>query len=109
MPPALIYQNTTTPAALEPPEDFRGGAIPIPDNLAIGRSRSYMIALDVPFINPVSAPTIDPISVGWGDMSLEAALADGNLERVAYADGQEIEILGIFTKAVLIVYGPPAE
>lgn len=103
LPRAVIYQNTTVPMKLERNREGPPGPIPIPPDLQVGTCTAY--ALDF------SVPTLEftrPLSVGWGDMSLEAALADGNLSHMVYADAQQLVILGIFKRARVIVHGPTA-
>jgi len=122
-PPALVYQNTTTPMWLvrspDGPPQRVGGAptanlesterpsfmdpLTLPANAVVGRSRAFKIGAQIPGI-PASSRIL---SVGWGNASLEKAIEDGGLERLTFADAQEIEILGIFHKVVMHAYGPP--
>lgn len=122
-PPALVYQNTTTPMWLvrspdgppqrvgaPPTESLDGAARPsfmdpltLPENAVVGRSRAFKLGAQIPGI-PASSRIL---SVGWGNASLEKAIEDGELERLTFADAQEIEILGIFHKVVMHAYGPP--
>jgi hypothetical protein len=101
-PEAAIYKNVTVP--LNAGIDRRtGDPMVIPETLAVGTSSGYALDFSIPGLEFTR-----PISIGWGNMSLEKALANGNLERVSYADGQEITILRIFKKARIIAYGPLA-
>ncbi|MCB2155314.1 hypothetical protein KQI84_10535 [bacterium] len=101
LPSAMIYRDTTAPMTID--RDRRTGApTEIPETLNVGRSQSYQLDFSVPGIDWTRG-----FSIGWGDMSLETALREGNLESVTYADGRQLQILRIFTKAQIIAYGPP--
>lgn len=102
VPEALLYQNTTVPLTAN--MDRRTGApLDIPPDLVTGESTAYAIDLSIPMIEWTR-----PLSVGWGRMDLERALADGNIEQVTYADAQHITILRVFKKVRIIVHGPEA-
>lgn len=43
----------------------------------------------------------------WGDCSLDAAVRDGGLARVDYADYEYVSVFnGFFSKTTVYVYGP---
>jgi hypothetical protein len=109
VPRAMIYKNVTVPFTLKRQRGpMEGQGLVIPPGLQSGSSRWYYIGLpiDQVGIGP-SAPGLTPLSVGWGDGSLEKSMADGKIKEVIYGDAQHIEVLGIFNKVVMTVYGEP--
>ena len=44
-------------------------------------------------------------SFAWGDSSIEAAIVDGNLSDVEYADYEILNILGIYQQTTVTAYG----
>ena len=101
LPVAMIYKNTTAPLTAN--IDRRtGDPMVIPKDVRMGKATAYALDFSIPGLEFTRA-----LSVGWGDMSLERALKDGGLGEVSYGDGQEVQILRIFTRARVIVYGPP--
>lgn len=102
LPPALVYRDVTAPMTID--RDRRTGApTDIPGTLQVGKAQSYLLDLSIPGVEWTRG-----FSVGWGDMSLENALRDGDLAKVTFADGRELQVLRVFTKAQIIAYGPPA-
>ncbi|MBI1292277.1 hypothetical protein GC173_13725 [bacterium] len=108
-PRALIYNNVTVPFTLKRNRGpMEGEPIRIPSNAVSGKSRFYYIGIPL-FGAGIPTPGLTPVSVGWGDGSLETAMADGKIKEVIYGDAQHIEVLGVFNKVVMTVYGEPAE
>jgi hypothetical protein len=50
-------------------------------------------------------PISSLISVGVGDVSVEAAAEDGNISKVYYADYDHLNILMIFSRTKITAYG----
>lgn len=101
LPMAVIYKNTTAPLTAD--IDRRTGApMVIPKEVRVGRASAYGLDFSIPGLEFTR-----PFSVGWGKMDLQKAMENGGLGKVSYGDGQEIQILKVFTKATIIVYGPP--
>lgn len=102
--PAFVYKNVTTPMSAGP----RGG----PGLVINGPIKSYSvtahrIGLDIPFVFPPGVG--DALSVGWGNMSLERALREGEIDSFLFADGNEMTILGLYTRNRIIVYSEVRE
>jgi hypothetical protein len=109
-PRAFIYKHTTVPFTTKRTRGELNPGLQIPQNPRIGEARWYGVAINIPFVGPIPTPGISPLSVGWGDASLEAAMANGNIQEVIYGDAEELEILnGLFTKVILRVYGENPE
>lgn len=106
--PAFLFKHVETPMTVRRGE--RGGPpqpLVIPADLRKGESRFYSIS--VPLLGVVPTPGLDPLSVGWGDGSMERAMEDGDIGEVLYADARELSILrGLFTKITIEAYGTPA-
>ena len=99
--PTFIYSQTRNPVSFKratPP----GTSLVIPDELATGKATAYQLGANLPGI-----PGGRLLTVGWGDMSMERALADGGLAEASYVDAFNLRILGVFEKATLEVHGPP--
>lgn len=103
-PRALLYSNTTTPMTLKGGFGRPSMGVKIPEDVRVGRATAYGVEPNVPGV-----PGGRALSVAWGDVSLEAAMADGGLGEVLYGDAHVITVLGIFTKATIEVYGPSPE
>ncbi len=113
MPRAFIYSNYETPFTAK---RTRGEPLVIPDGLVMGKATTHQISL-----SPPSAPgfsytddfltdrAMGAASAGWGNMGLEKAMADGNITEVIYGDAHKLNILSIYKRVTLKVYGPPAE
>jgi len=85
------------------------GGIAIPENLVETRIRTYRINL-IPrgvsnLIGIPGIPTLDPLSIGWGDMSANAMFEEGGYDEWIYADANQLDILGVYTKVTIIGYG----
>jgi len=95
--PGYLFKNTITPLNVSrPPRDASGTIIPA--GLVAAKVTTYQVIM--PF-------TYSIVSIGWGDMSRRAALEEGRLEEVIYADAQTTQILGIFEKVTIQAYGKP--
>jgi len=105
-PRAFLYKNVTTPYTAKRP-DFRRGetALVIPDNLQSGTARFYYVG-NPPFVIP-GPPGTAPISVGWGDASNKIVMERAGIGEIIYGDVNELEILGVFTRITITVYGLP--
>ena len=47
------------------------------------------------------------ILVGYGDASIKAAMEDGGITRIHHVDSEELNILNIYCKQTVRVYGEP--
>lgn len=56
------------------------------------------------FILPI-LDTFHILSVGWGDAALDRAAHDAGIATICYADYELLEILGIYKRATVHVYG----
>jgi hypothetical protein len=85
------------------------GGIKIPPNLVETRIRTHRINLIPRGVTALfgipGIPTIDPATIGWGDMSANAMFEAGEYDEWVYADANEIDILGIYTRCTIIGYG----
>jgi hypothetical protein len=99
--PAMLFSQTRNPVAYKratPP----GTPLQIPGDLALGKATTYKVGADFPGV-----PGGRLWTVGWGDMSMERALANGGLAEATYVDAYNLRILGgVFEKATLEVRGP---
>lgn len=102
LPRALIYKNTYAPMSMKKVFDPRASGVKIPEKLNRGTAAAYKIDLSIPGVSYTRG-----LSVGWGDASLQKAFENGNIKELIFADGHELQILSIFTKAEIIVYGEP--
>jgi hypothetical protein len=93
-PYGLIYTQFSAPID----HDFSNNGAPTPtgDSLKRGTSGSNFV-----MIWPISSL----ISVGVGDVSVEAAAEDGNISKVYYADYDHLNILMIFSRTKITAYG----
>lgn len=66
------------------------------EDLKVGRATASSLVL--PF-------TRDALSAGWGDITLSRAARNGGIQEIAYADCELLSVLGIYTRATVIVYG----
>jgi len=88
---------------------WKEGGVTHTPNLKVGKASASK--LGVPNLQRLSILGVrqpQPLSFGWGDMSLEAATRNGGITKIHYADHEILEILpvlGLYTKATLIVYG----
>ncbi|HPK03591.1 MAG TPA: TRL domain-containing protein [Candidatus Sumerlaeota bacterium] len=55
--------------------------------------------------NYLCIPFIPYLSFSWGDVSIENAAREGNLDEVAYADYEVMQVLGVFTQMKIIAHG----
>jgi len=97
-PDGSLYGNSTVPVTIKDAMKI-SDPVQVPQNLAVGRSTSYRVGMALP--SPWAV-----LSVGWGDMSMQAAQENGNLAEVTYADAKRLTILFLFRKTTLIAYGP---
>ena len=104
LPRALIYKNTYAPMSIKKVFDPRATGVKIPEKMNRGTATAYKIDLSLPGLWYTR-----PLSVGWGDASIQKAFENGNIKELIIADGHEVQILGIFTKAEIIVYGEPED
>jgi hypothetical protein len=74
------------------------GSVPSEDGIKHGTISAQAFILPVP-------ATHDILSVGWGDAALDSAAHDAGIETVYYADYELLEILGIYKRATVHVYG----
>jgi hypothetical protein len=85
------------------------GGIKIPDNLVETRIRTHRINLIPRGVSAIfgipGIPTIDPATIGWGDMSGNAMFEAGGYDQWIYADANEVDILGVYTRVTIIGYG----
>jgi hypothetical protein len=49
--------------------------------------------------------TFQILSVGWGDAALDDAARDAGIQTICYADYELLEVLGIYKRATVHVYG----
>ena len=56
------------------------------------------------FILPIPE-TFHILSAGWGDAALDAAARDAGIETIYYTDYELLEVLGIYKRATVHVYG----
>ncbi|MEO8376541.1 MAG: hypothetical protein ABI579_02635 [Candidatus Sumerlaeota bacterium] len=104
-PPALLVKVYEAPMTVRRDRgaNARSG-ITIPPNLVEGNSKFFGLSLNVPGI-----PGAGAASVGWGDGSIDAALKNGNLKEIVYADYKEISFInGVFTYIKIKAYGESA-
>ena len=104
LPRAMIYKNVRKPFTMKRNRNPRAKGVAIPEKLNRGTASAYKLDLKIPTLEYTR-----PLSFGWGDVSLEKAFSNGSIKELVYADAREIEILGIFTKSEIIVYGVPAD
>jgi len=74
------------------------GGVPCGRDLKHGTTSAHAFILDVP-------QTFQLLSVGWGDTALDDAARDAGIETIYYADYELLEILGIYKRATVHVYG----
>ena len=104
-PPALLVKVYEAPMTVRRARGENPQPLIIPPNLSEGNAHFYGCSLNIPGI-----PGGGAASVGWGDGSIEAALKDGNLKEVLYADYKEVSIInGVFTYIKIKAYGEPNE
>jgi len=103
LPPAMLYEDATVPLTVNVDKErpWRTNTDP---SLPSSRVSTRQVQLNLPFIAP--GPSDDLVSVGWGSMSIDDILAQGDLERVTYADARKLTILGIYHQLTIIAYGP---
>ncbi|MEM7260504.1 MAG: TRL domain-containing protein [Planctomycetota bacterium] len=85
--PGFVFTNVDAPLTL----DLRGQS----RGTKMGTSSAYFVGF----------PLLPVLSVGIGDASLEAAMAEGGLTRVHYADYHQFQILGVFGNFEIRAYG----
>ena len=73
-------------------------AIPCGDRLKRGSTSAHAFSLPIPH-------TFDLIGVGWGDAALDTAARDAGITTIYYADYEWLEVLGIYRRATVCVYG----
>lgn len=110
LPPAILFRNVRGAMTANRDVVRQRGGIPILDAPKIGRARAYQIQLSPPtgtdfLVDADGLQAARVASVGWGDMSLQKALKDGQIETFTHADYREISILGIFTQIDIYAYG----
>ena len=83
-PPGLLYSNTISPAGMK---RARGPGPPFLRNgdIRIGTATAHRISFEIPTIT-----WTEPLSFGWGDMSTQKALENGNLQEMYWMDAQNI-------------------
>jgi hypothetical protein len=93
-PYGLIYTQFSAPLEHE----FANEGAPTPTGEALKKGTS---GTNFVMIWPISSL----ISVGVGDISVEAAAEDGELSKIYYADYHHLNILMIFSRTKIVAYG----
>lgn len=102
-PPAFLLRSVEAPLTAR-----RGASILIPPAEELQVGISTFRGVSIPLIGLISVPTpgINPLSFGWGDGSMESAMADGGIKEVIYADYREFSVLnGLYTRISIVAYG----
>ena len=71
---------------------------PCPANLKHGTTSVHAFVLPVPETQGV-------LSAGWGNAALDKAAGDAGIHTVYYADYELLEVLGIYKRVTVYVYG----
>ncbi len=74
------------------------GGVPCGKDLKQGTVSAYGFMLPVP-------ETFHILSVGWGDAALDDAARGAGIQTIYYADYDLLDILGIYERATVHVYG----
>ena len=74
------------------------GGVPCGSGLKHGTTSAHAFILSLP-------ETFQILSVGWGDAALDAAARDAGITTICYADYELLEVLGIYKRATVHVYG----
>jgi hypothetical protein len=74
------------------------GGVPFGSDLKHGTTSAHAFILSVP-------QTFQILSVGWGDAALDDAARDAGIQTICYADYELLEVLGIYKRATVHVYG----
>jgi hypothetical protein len=72
------------------------GGIPCGSDLKHGTTSAHGFVLP---------ETFEILSIGWGDAQLDAAAREGGIQTIYYADYEFLEVLGIYRRATVHVYG----
>lgn len=102
-PPAFLIRSVEAPLTAR-----RGAPILIPpaEDLQVGTSTFRGVSIPLIGLIAVPTPGVNPLSFGWGDGSMESAMADGDIKEVLYADYREFSILnGLYTRITIVAYG----
>ena len=95
--PAKGFIFTLYRAPMRCPLEEPGG-VPCGRDLKHGTASAHAFILDVP-------QTFQILSVGWGDTALDDAARDAGIQTIYYADYELLEVLGIYKRATVHVYG----
>ena len=74
------------------------GGVRIDDDLKAGHATASNFVLPIPL-------TRGALSAGWGDITLDQAARNGGIQEIVYADYELLSVLGVYTRAKVIVYG----
>lgn len=81
------------------------GVILREENMKVGRASAANFVFPLSRAAAVLPYDGNSVSVGWGNVSLEKAMENGNLTSVAWSDYKELSILRIYTRVEIIAYG----
>ena len=74
------------------------GGVPCGKDLKQGTISAHAFTLPVP-------ETFHILSAGWGDVALDDAARGAGIQTIYYADYELLDILGIYERATVYVYG----
>ena len=74
------------------------GGVTISPDLKVGEATASNFVLPIP-------RTFNVLSAGWGDLTLDRAARSAGIEEIVYADYELLSILGMYTRAKVMVYG----
>jgi hypothetical protein len=100
MPPkGLVYNNYKAPLFLQDNYHVAGAGaaktVEIPANVKHGVSETAQIAF----------PFYPQLSVGFGDAAVKSAAANGNIQKILYADYEYFSVFGVYNRFRVHAYG----
>jgi hypothetical protein len=73
-----------------------------PGGVPCGKDLKHGTTSAQAFFLPVAMHTL---SAGWGDAAFDAAAREGGIQTIYYADYELLDVLGIYERATVHVYG----
>ena len=82
------------------------GGVARPKGLKVGTASATSVAApNIPGLGGGLGLALRFLSVGWGDVTAEAAARKAGIKEILYSDYELLSVLGVYNRATVFVYG----
>ncbi len=95
LPKGMLYSHYKGPAYCA---TRQSDGVPVYDDRSANSASTHKVLIPAPY-------SFGALSFGWGDMSMARMLTNGRISEVDYVEYEFLNILNVYDRATLTIYG----